>query len=333
MRKPASGILKIAASVAVSLLAGYLALRNVELEQVLTGIRQADIALTAVVPILIAAAQVVRSLRWGLLLEPLQPVSQRLLLPITCVGFLFVWILPARLGEMARPYLLGQNSDIGLTSAMGSVVLERIIDAVFLTGLLALCLPALQIPGWLLSSFQGFVSILVVVALLLLLGSGSRFRGWLLRIASKFLPATMCETLQRAGAKFYSGMQAASSGKKLAAVLTLTLVIWGMGVVTFMALFKAMGLELGWFAAINVMVWTCIGIALPAAPGFIGNYHYACVVALTLFGILKETALAYAILIHFLTVVVLVVMGVVCINVPGLKLGFPVQRHRLAREE
>ena len=66
--------------------------------------------------------------------------------------------------------------------------------------------------------------------------------------------------------------------------------------------------------------WT--RIILPAAPGFVGNYHYACIVAMGLFGVAKDTALAYAILMHFLTIVVLVAMGLFFMNVSKLKLSF-----------
>ncbi len=94
-----------------------------------------------------------------------------------------------------------------------------------------------------------------------------------------------------------------------------------------------MGLQLGWFAGITVLALTCIGIALPAAPGFIGNYHYASVVALALFGVVKETALAYAILLHFLTMVVLVLLGVFFMNTAKLQVGFPLQRARASRQQ
>ena len=154
-------ILKIIISVAVSLIAGYLAFRNVQLQDVIAGIRQVDSISVALVLLLIAGAQLLRSSRWGLMLEPLEPLSQRLLLPITSIGFLFVWILPARLGEVARPYLLQQNSKVSLSPAMGSVVLERLIDSTFLVVLLAICLPALRLPGLILSAFKGFVFILL----------------------------------------------------------------------------------------------------------------------------------------------------------------------------
>jgi hypothetical protein len=315
-------LLKIIISVAVSVVAGYLAFRNVQLKQVMDVIRQVDVMSIVFVVILLVAPQFLRSYRWGLLLSPLEQFSQRLLLPITCIGFLFVWILPARLGEIARPYLLQQNSRVGLSAAMGSVVLERLIDASFLVVLLAVCLPALQLPGWLLSSFQGFIFLLLSAVVVVLLGSLPQFRRRLLQLISRLLPERLSDFLTHAAENFYSGMQAVVSIKTLLATLAQTLMIWAAGLAAFMVLFRAMDLHLGLLAGITVLVLTCLGIALPAGPGFIGSYHYACVLALGLFGVGKDTALAYAIIIHFITLIVLVFMGVFFMNVSKLKVGF-----------
>ena len=318
----AKNILKIIISLAVSLIAGYLAFRNVHLQDVIAGIRQADWISIAIVIVLIVGAQVLRSSRWGLLLEPLETFSQRLLLPITCIGFLFVWILPARLGEITRPYLLQQNSKLGLSPAIGSIVLERLIDATFLVVLLTICLPALQLPGMILSAFKGFVLIILAAVVLVLLGSLPAFRQRFFQVVSKVLPTSWLEFLTGVADTFYSGMQAVMSGKKLLLILALTSVIWGAALAAFLVLFRSMDLHLGLLAGITLLVLICLGIALPAAPGFIGNYHYACLVALGMFGVAKDTALAYAILVHFLTIAVLVAMGLFFINVSKLKVSF-----------
>ena len=314
--------LKIIISVAVSLIAGYLAFRNVHLQDVIAGIRRADWISVAIVILLIAGAQLLRASRWGLLLEPLESLSQRLLLPITCIGFLFVWILPARLGEVVRPYLLQQNSNVGLSPAMGSIVLERLIDATFLVVLLSICLPTLKLPELVLAAFKGFVFILLAAVLLVLFGSLPAFRRRFFQLVSGLLPESWAKFLTGLADTFYSGMQAVMSAKRLLSVLALTSIIWGAALAAFLVLFQSMDLHLGLLAATTVLVLTCLGIALPAAPGFIGNYHYACIVAMGLFGVAKDTALAYAILMHFLTMVVLVAMGLFFINVSKLKVSF-----------
>jgi hypothetical protein len=327
-----SNLVKIALSIVVSLVAGYLVLRGVQLEEVFAGIHRANLFSLGLVLVCHASAQVIRSLRWALLLEPVHPLSQRLLLPITCIGFLFIWILPARLGEMARPYLLNQNSRVGLSAAMGSVVLERLMDAGILLVLLALCLPSLPVPDWLHASLQGFTFVLLAVAVVLLVGSLRRVRGRVLHSVVRFLPERLTSVLTDLLETFYSGMKAVGSLPRLLSVLALSLVLWGMCTVANLVLFRAMGLELGWLAAFTVLALTCLGIALPAAPGFIGNYHYACVVALTLLGVLKEEAVAFAILIHFLVALVVVLMGVSFMNASRLNLGFPL-RHRESVKE
>ena len=325
--------IKILVSVTLSLLAGYMAFRGVHLKELLASLRQVDLMGVVLIMILIVTAQMVRSLRWGLLLEPIEPLSQRLLLPITCIGFLFIWILPARLGEVARPYLLGQNSEVGLSAAVGSIVLERLIDAGVLVILMGICLPAVQLPGWVLSSLQAFFFVLIACGLLLLLGAISRFQGMFLQILSRVAPEALVKFVERLFETFYTGMQAVASVRRLLSIVILSLVIWGVTAIAYMVLFGSMGLQLGWLAAVTVLVLTCVGISLPSAPGFIGNFHYACMVALTLFGVVKETALAFAILAHFLTLAVLVLMGVYCLNMSKLKVGFSLKRQELAGEE
>jgi hypothetical protein len=130
------------------------------------------------------------------------------------------------------------------------------------------------------------------------------------------------EFLTRFADTFYSGMQAMTSLKGLFVIVLLTSLIWIFALAAFLILFRSMNLQLGLLASVTVLVLTCLGIALPAAPGFIGNYHYACVVALGLFGVGKDTALAYAILAHFLTILIIVGMGILYINVSKLKVGF-----------
>jgi uncharacterized membrane protein YbhN (UPF0104 family) len=59
------------------------------------------------------------------------------------------------------------------------------------------------------------------------------------------------------------------------------------------------------------MVILLIGIAIPTAPGFIGNWHYACILGLTLFGIPKSDALTFAIIYHFLSLAIVIVLGLI----------------------
>ena len=58
------------------------------------------------------------------------------------------------------------------------------------------------------------------------------------------------------------------------------------------------------------MIILIIGIAIPTAPGFIGNWHYFCILGLSLFGVPKTDALTFAIIYHVLSIGVVIVLGI-----------------------
>lgn len=90
-----------------------------------------------------------RSVRWRFLLRPIAEIPRRRLFAVSCVGFAAIVILPFRIGEIVRPYLIrtppeervaGHSRTITLTAATSSVVAERVIDGLYLSLVLALAL-------------------------------------------------------------------------------------------------------------------------------------------------------------------------------------------------
>jgi hypothetical protein len=81
-------------------------------------------------------------------------------------------------------------------------------------------------------------------------------------------------------------------------------------VLAIYVLLLAFGYTLPVIASFVVMVILIVGIAIPAAPGFVGNWHYACVFALGLFGLAKADALSFAVVHNFLSMAVVLVLGV-----------------------
>jgi hypothetical protein len=85
---------------------------------------------------ILAVIHVARTIRWGNLLSPQERVSFKNLNEASAIGFMMLVILPFRLGEFARPFLIAQRSSIRRSAAMTSVVFERIVDAVLVATLL-----------------------------------------------------------------------------------------------------------------------------------------------------------------------------------------------------
>jgi uncharacterized membrane protein YbhN (UPF0104 family) len=89
-----------------------------------------------------------RSVRWRFLLRPILEVPKLRLFAVSCAGFAAILLLPFRLGEFARPYMLRTRDEdrrpgepvLTMAAATSSIVAERVIDGLFLSVVLAVVL-------------------------------------------------------------------------------------------------------------------------------------------------------------------------------------------------
>ena len=77
-----------------------------------------------------------------------------------------------------------------------------------------------------------------------------------------------------------------------------TVVVWLAPAAAAWAIFRAMDLDLPWIAAWTVLAFVGVGISIPAAPGYVGVFHYAAVLALEIFDVPRPAALSYALVYH-----------------------------------
>src|SRR5437667_3363859 len=115
-------------AVAVGLLALFL--YNVELWRVVGSIARARPEWLALSLLTMFVNLAIRALRWQYLLEPLGKASFANAFKATAVGFAASSILPARAGEVIRPYFLARHEDMSATGAFATVILERLLDTV-----------------------------------------------------------------------------------------------------------------------------------------------------------------------------------------------------------
>src|SRR5437870_13892542 len=79
----------------------------------------------------------IRAFRWQYLLEPLGHTTFARAFRATAVGFAANSVLPARAGEVIRPYFLARHERMSATGAFATIILERLLDVVTVLGLLA----------------------------------------------------------------------------------------------------------------------------------------------------------------------------------------------------
>ncbi len=255
-----------------------------------------------------------RVVRWGVLLRPLARLSFPRLMAVASVGFMAIILLPLRLGEFVRPYLVTEDG-ASFSGALGTCFVERVLDGLMVTGLLFLSvflvkLSGVEVPAGI--YLAGYVALAVFAGSMTVLVLARWKREATLAILHR-LAAPISRGLADKGTalvrSFLDGLNALPDARLVAAIIGLTFLYWGINIVGFWSLFQAVGLtapdgtDLDLLAAATFMPILAIGIIIPAGPGFAGNFEAAGRLGLSVFvvtEVLLTRGAVYILLLHAL---------------------------------
>ena len=296
--------------------------RGIPLSEVIRSLASATLWPLMLVPVIQILGLWLRSLRWGVLLRSLSdtPIQLGLLFRATSVGFMVMNLLPFRIGELARPWLLSRETEIRGTAALGTVVLERAIDftALAVIGSFVIFSHQDSLPGWVRTGALIFALLSCIpLGLAVLL---RRDEGALLRLTDVILrlgPEAIAAPGRDFAAQLSLGLNSLKSGRDGLRVLFYTFLIWGVLFPIPYALgLLAFGIELPlpdlFLATFTTHVLAALAVAAPSAPGFFGVFHFACRESLALFGIPPAIAVAYGTALHLGYWIPVTLVGLVC---------------------
>jgi hypothetical protein len=300
----------------------FLAVRGINLSDVMKSFRSANYLYVIPIELLMVLVLYMRAYRWGIILEPRVKYPQWPLFVITAIGFMTISLLPARLGEFTRPLLVKQKSGIRISSTMATIVVERVFDLLTLMVVLCLVILTISLPPQIFKTGVIILAmVLVVFALLLLLVIKKDFSLRILNPLLDKLPARIGAIIKNQLHAFIEGLEILPDVQKTLYVALLSVAIWSLLAFSCYLMFFSFGFKLSMINALALTVIIAIGVMLPAAPGFVGNYHYACVLGLTFFGIGEAAALSYAIALHFLQLMPVIIIGLGFL--PSQKISLP----------
>ncbi len=303
---------KVILGILISVVLVYLSVKGINLQDVFRDLKNIQLSYVIFFILLVILMQWLRSYRWGVILQPLEKIDQFSLFSVTSVGFLAIASIPARLGELARPYLISKKSSIKMPSALGTILVERVLDSFTVLAIAVIVLFLTDLPPWMIKSSIIFflLALIMFCFIVFLILRRDAALKLINRILSK-LPGKFAHKIDEVIHHFIDGFQIITNIKFLLYLFFLSALIWLVDVLAIYALLLSFGFTLPVMASFVLMIILIVGIAIPAAPGFIGNWHFACVLALSLFGLDKAAALSFAVVYHFLSMVIVVVLGVV----------------------
>jgi hypothetical protein len=268
-----------------------------------------NLALVALTLLLVPGQIVLRTLRWRLLL-PLRADGQRpeiqRVLPVLLAGYLGNLILPARLGEPARAYLMARREQLSFARVLGSVLLERVIDLASLAVVAVLAALVAGAPEWIV---RGMIIVAVVGAVLVALLVASGIARVIRLLAGIF--GTRAGRMRAAfnhAINFGEGANGGGWGS-LALAVVLSTATWGFVAATYWLSARSLGLEISMSGAMLIAAVATLGTAIPSAPANIGTFEVATVVVATALGVPAAAALALALLAHAIVTVPFAITG------------------------
>lgn len=271
---------------------------------------------------------VVRTLRWYAIVRAIGRVSPGWLGQVYMAGLMANNILPMRIGELVRAYLLGQTARVSTAAALGTIAVERIFDLIMALALLLVgaalgLLADLRQAAWM----AGALVAALVGGLVLLAVRGEWLIGWFERAVGRLSPA-WAERLAQLGRSFVQGLRAVHSvGQALWLVLG-TAVLWGLVMGYALFILRAYDLPVSLAGAAFMLGMAGMGVAIPSGPGSVGTLEGAYMLALQLLGVGTLTSRAsFALTYHVLEWVTTLLIGLFCLARLGLSLG---QLSRLA---
>lgn len=320
-------VLKLLLGLAVGAVCLFLAFRGVADTEQQTGIKWDDILApiraTAwwgpVGFLLLVFAQIVlRSERWRIQVRGLTGTKPPLResIAINSVAASAVFLLPFRLGEFVRPNLSAQRNIMRASSGLAATALERAIDGLVTTGFFGIVLllvkarddvklpPQVEVGGIVaLAIFGGALTFFIVAF---------RWRAGTARLVERVLSVAHGGFARKVASiltGFLEGLACFRKPSDILGYVALTVVYWLLNAASMYCVMVAMNLDVDVVAAFFCLCFLVIGMMIPAPPGNVGNFHVFARSSVTVFGIAAAPAVAFAILLHALTVLSVVMMG------------------------
>ena len=219
------------------------------------------------------------------------------------VGYMGNNVLPARGGELLRTFLLGARVDAPKRTILGTILAERVLDAVALGVILIVLAAGLleQLPKpnetLVLAGAALFALLLIAAAIAFL-----RYRERLVFVLRALAP--MAAPSRQLVSRF--GL----------VLLLVSLLIWCVEASVYMAVGHAVDITLSLRDGLAVVAFTNAAALIPAAPGYIGTYDAAVIFAVgAVSDAAKSTILSYLLLLRFVLFVPITVVGLVLLVV------------------
>jgi uncharacterized protein (TIRG00374 family) len=315
-------------------------LRDADMAGVWAETRRAEPALLGLALAVTALTYALRALRWQFLLAPIGKTHFGNAFRTTVIGFAANLLLPARAGEIIRPYLLARRERLPPTAAFATIILERLLDLVtvlLLFSVFVLTVDPASIPAdpsrlarvTLGGQIAGAAALVGLAVFFALAGHPERLGRLALRV-ERVLPGRLARAVARFVESFAQGLAVMRQPGRLLVALAWSFPLWLSIAAGIWLTSRAFHITFPLTGSFLVMTILVVGVAMPT-PGAVGGFHAAYQIAVqTFFAAPDDAAIGAAIVLHAISFIPVTLLGVVFMAQEGLTLS---RAREIAQEE
>lgn len=272
-------------------------------------------------------SMLVRSWRWGYLLNPIKKIGARTLLPIILIGYMGNNVFPLRMGEVLRAVVLKRREQVAISASLATIIVERIFDAVVIVGFVLLNLGQLTLlPGagalaqlgglatWAIIIFAVGLGLFIAVAMFPK-SSMRLIHG----VINRIVPERWRESLVGIADRFLDGLISLRSPKDALMILVTSILVWLLETGLYWTVNRSLGLGLNFGQLMLLNGVVNMVLLIPAAPGGLGTFDAAGRAMLQTYGIPAEPALGYTLILRVVLWVPITLLGAIFFVKEGLK--------------
>ncbi|HUN22502.1 MAG TPA: lysylphosphatidylglycerol synthase transmembrane domain-containing protein [Anaerolineales bacterium] len=259
-----------------------------------------------------------RAWRWHYLLKPVKPISTNQMFPIVTIGYMGNNIFPARAGEVLRAWLLKHKHDIPISASLATIVVERIFDGITMLAFVVFNLNELAR----LQGDSGYLGSIQQVALYGTLAFGGALLIFILAamfpqvarriyhpLIEKLLPKNFGIKVLGIADQFMDGLASLRSPLNVLMVLISSLAVWLAETLKYWFVMLGFNFSVSFFALMLMNGVANLATTIPGPPGNAGTFDAPGIAVLVAYGVPKEIATSYTLVLHIALWIVPTLLG------------------------
>lgn len=300
--------LKVALSIGLAGLLLYYVFRNIDYSSFIGKLNEVNYGWVYFTMVLSLFGYVFRAYRWQLQLKPLgyEPSVFRMFLALM-TGYMTNLFVP-RLGEITRCGVLFKSDKVPLSTGLGTVITERIVDLIALAVILSLTflLQSDQLLAFIAQTVDLSVDWRLLGGILILVFAV----GLWVFVRFIYPSQTKVGAFSRDLVNGLLSLRNVHLGKFLLSTLGIWIIYFLMSYLVFFAVPETS--ELSWLAGLSVLSAGVIAFVLPVQSGF-GTFHALVAAMLALYGVDSTSGVFFASLLHTSQLLAALVFGLVAV--------------------